>query len=128
MAGLVGETTDMRVEGVAAVVDGRVADVKVEEATVVMEAMVEVAEEEEVEDGEGHQVAAPISIKSWTSYAHRGRQQDGLHRAPLLPGQVRGDPEGGVRIHQEGEELLPISHAVSRIFWWQNPLIYDQLD
>ena len=64
MAGLVGESTDMRVEGVAAVVDGRVADVKVEEATVVMEAMVEVAEEEEVEDGEGHQVAAPISIKS----------------------------------------------------------------
>ena len=62
MAGLVGETTDMRVEGVAAVVDGRVADVKVEEATVVMEAMVEVAEEEEVVDGEGHQVAAPISI------------------------------------------------------------------
>ena len=55
MAGLVGETTDMRVEGVAAVVDGRVADVKVEEATVVMEAMVEVAEEE-VEGGEGHQV------------------------------------------------------------------------
>ena len=64
VAGLVGETTDMRVEAVAAVVDGRVADVKVEETTVVMEAMVEVAEEEEVEDGEGHQVAAPISIKS----------------------------------------------------------------
>merc|ERR1719458_1802556 len=34
--------------------------------------------------------------------AHRRREQDGLHRAPLLPGQVRGDPEGGVRLHQEG--------------------------
>ena len=64
VAGLVERTTDMRMEQVAAVVDDRVADVKVEEDMVVMEAMVEVAEEEEVEDGEGHQVAAPISIKS----------------------------------------------------------------
>ena len=64
VAGLVERTTDMRMEEVAAVVDDRVADVKVEEDMVVMEAMVEVAEEEEVEDGEGHQVAAPISIKS----------------------------------------------------------------
>ena len=62
VAGLVGRTTDMRMEEVAAVVDDRVADVKVEEGMVVMEAMVEVAEEEEVEDGEGHQVTAPISI------------------------------------------------------------------
>ena len=62
VAGLVERTTDMRMEEVAAVVDDRVADVKVEEDMVVMEAMVEVAEEEEVEDGEGHQVAAPISI------------------------------------------------------------------
>ena len=60
MVGLAGRTTVMRME-VAAVVDDRVADVKVEEGMVVMEAMVEVAEEE-VEDGEGHQVAAPISI------------------------------------------------------------------
>jgi len=44
----------------AAVVDDRVADVKVEEAMVVMEAMVEVAEEE-VGDGEGHQVAGRVA-------------------------------------------------------------------
>ena len=52
VAGLVGRTTDMRMEEVAAVVDDRVADVKVEEDMVVMEAMVEAAEE----DGEDHQV------------------------------------------------------------------------
>lgn len=54
MVGLAARTTVMRMEA-AAVVDDRVADVKVEEAMVVMEAMVEVAEEE-VGDGEGHQV------------------------------------------------------------------------
>ena len=69
VVGLVGRTTVMRMEA-AAVVDDRVADVKVEEAMVVMEAMVEVAEEE-VGDGEGHQVVqllqiytAPISMAS----------------------------------------------------------------
>ena len=57
-------TTDMRMEEVAAAVDDRVvADVEVEEeGMVVMEAMAEVAEEEVEEDGEGHQVAAPISV------------------------------------------------------------------
>ena len=64
MAGLVARTTDMRMEEVAAAVDDRVAaDVEVEEeGMVVMEAMAEVAEEEVEEDGEGHQVAAPISV------------------------------------------------------------------
>ena len=54
MAALVERITVTRME-VAAVVDDRVVDVKAEEAMVVMEAMVEVAEEE-VGDGEGHQV------------------------------------------------------------------------
>ena len=54
MVGLAGRTTVMRME-VAAVADDRVVDVKVEVVMVVMEAMVEVAEEE-VEGGEGHQV------------------------------------------------------------------------
>ena len=53
VVGSAGRTTVMRMEAV--VVDDRVADVKVGEAMVVMEAMVEVAEEE-VGDGEVHQV------------------------------------------------------------------------
>ena len=51
MAALVERITVTRME-VAAVVDDRVVDVKAEEAMVVMEAMVEAAEE----DGEDHQV------------------------------------------------------------------------
>ena len=46
--------------------------------------------------------ARPAHLHPWRQVAHRGRQQDGLHRAALLQGQVQGDPEGDPWIHQEG--------------------------
>ena len=61
VVGSAGRTTVMRMEAV--VVDDRVADVKVGEAMVVMEAMVEVAEEE-VGDGEVHQVVQFLLLQS----------------------------------------------------------------
>ena len=70
VVGLAARTTVMRMEA-AAVVDDRVADVKVEEAMVVMEATVEVAEEE-VGDGEGHQVwlvTVPVNFQiQWLQF------------------------------------------------------------
>lgn len=45
--------------------------------------------------------ARPARLHAGRQAADRGRQQDGLHRAALPRGALRGDQEGGVVVHQE---------------------------
>jgi len=87
VAALVERITVTRME-VAAVVDDRVVDVKAEEAMVVMEAMVEAAEE----DGEDHQAAPGVAAttggeikKSPLQLSKEVFNGFGLSRAPQKP-------------------------------------------